>query len=140
MKIIRREITLRKFSRGFHIITDDIIPSLPEIEDITSGIMNIFLKHTSASLSVNENADPSVRRDMEKYFSKLVPEDTDYFEHIYEGSDDMTSHIKSSLLGASLTIPVYNGRPDLGRWQGIYLCEHRNNPHPRKITVTLIGI
>jgi secondary thiamine-phosphate synthase enzyme len=140
MKIIRREITLRKFSRGFHIITDDIISSLPEIEDITSGIMNIFLKHTSASLSLNENADPSVRRDMEKYFNKLVPEDADYFEHIYEGSDDMTSHIKSSLLGASLTIPVYNGRPDLGQWQGVYLCEHRNNPHPRKITVTLIGI
>jgi secondary thiamine-phosphate synthase enzyme len=115
MKIIRREITLRKFSRGFHIITDDIISSLPEIEDITSGIMNIFLKHTSASLSLNENADPSVRRDMEKYFNKLVPEDADYFEHIYEGSDDMTSHIKSSLLGASLTIPVYNGRPDLGQ-------------------------
>ncbi|MDF1610701.1 secondary thiamine-phosphate synthase enzyme YjbQ [Stygiobacter electus] len=137
---IQKEITLRPKSRGIHLITDEIISHITEIKQIKVGIANIFIKHTSASLTINENADPTVRSDMEKYFNKIVPEsDAKYYEHTYEGLDDMTSHIKSTLIGTSLNIPISNGRFNLGTWQGIYLCEHRNYGGNRKIVVTIFG-
>ncbi|MEW6004811.1 MAG: secondary thiamine-phosphate synthase enzyme YjbQ [Stygiobacter sp.] len=137
---IQKEITLKPKSRGIHLITDEIISHITEIKQIKVGIANIFIKHTSASLTINENADPTVRSDMEKYFNKIVPEsDAKYYEHTYEGLDDMTSHIKSTLIGTSLNIPISNGRFNLGTWQGIYLCEHRNYGGNRKIVVTIFG-
>ena len=139
MNIIQREISLKPRARGFHIITDDILSAVPELKNIKAGIAHIFIKHTSASLSVNENADPSVRTDMETHFNVMVPEDRDYYEHTFEGPDDMTSHIKASILGSSVTIPVTNGSFNLGTWQGIYLCEHRNRGGSRKILVTITG-
>lgn len=139
MTVIQREISLKPRARGFHIITDDILSAVPELKNIKAGIAHIFIKHTSASLSVNENADPSVRTDMETHFNVMVPEDADYYEHTFEGPDDMTSHIKASLLGSSVTVPVTNGRFNLGTWQGIYLCEHRNRGGSRKILVTITG-
>ncbi|MGK9476204.1 secondary thiamine-phosphate synthase enzyme YjbQ [Melioribacter sp. OK-6-Me] len=135
----QQEITLKPRRRGFHLITDEILSYLPELKNVTVGIVHIFIKHTSASLTLNENADPTVRSDMEKYFSRLVPEDASLFEHTLEGTDDMTSHIKTSILGSSLTVPIKNGRLNLGTWQGIYLCEHRNQGGPRNIVVTIIG-
>ncbi len=137
---IQKEITVKPKSRGIHLITDEIISQITEIKQIKVGIANIFIKHTSASLTINENADPTVRSDMEKYFNKIVPEsDAKYYEHTYEGLDDMTSHIKSTLIGTSLNIPISNGRFNLGTWQGIYLCEHRNYGGNRKIVVTIFG-
>ena len=133
--LFQKEIILKPRSRGFHLITNDIISVLPQF----SGIVNVFIKHTSASLTINENADPSVRVDFETYFNKMVSENEDYFTHTYEGKDDMTSHIKSSLIGSSVSFPIKNGIPELGVWQGIYLCEHRNNASSRKIFITLIG-
>ncbi len=140
MKVIQKEFSLKPRSRGFHIITSEILQHIPEISDIKQGLANIFIKHTSASLSINENADPSVRTDMETHFNIMVPEDADHYEHTFEGPDDMTSHIKTSILGSSLTIPVTNGKLNLGTWQGIYLCEHRNHGGSRKIAVTVTGI
>ena len=139
MNIIQQQITLSKKSRGFHLITDEILGHLPEISDIDAGIAHIFIQHTSAGLTINENADPSVRRDFETHFNRMVPEDTSMFEHTLEGADDMTSHIKSSILGHSVSIPVTNGRFNLGTWQGVYLCEHRNNGGRRKLVVTIYG-
>lgn len=139
MKVIQKEFSLKSRSRGFHIITDEVTSHLPELSSIKSGLAQIFIKHTSASLSINENADPSVRSDMETHFNVMVPEDADYYEHTFEGPDDMTSHIKASILGSSITIPVTGGRLNLGTWQGIYLCEHRNHGGGRKIAVTIIG-
>ena len=133
--LFQKEIILKPRSRGFHLITDDIISVLPQF----SGIVNVFIKHTSASLTINENADPSVRVDFENHFNEMVSENEDYFTHTYEGKDDMTSHIKSSLLGSSVSFPMKNGIPELGVWQGIYLCEHRNNASSRKIFITFIG-
>ena len=133
--LFQKEIILKPRSRGFHLITNDIISVLPQF----SGIANIFIKHTSASLTINENADPSVRVDFENHFNEMVSENEDYFTHTYEGKDDMTSHIKSSLLGSSVSFPMKNGIPELGVWQGIYLCEHRNNASSRKIFITFIG-
>ena len=133
--LFQKEIILKPRSRGFHLITDDIISVLPKF----SGIVNVFIKHTSASLTINENADPSVRVDFETHFNKMVSENENYFTHTYEGKDDMTSHIKSSLLGSSVSFPIKNGIPQLGVWQGIYLCEHRNNASSRKIFITFIG-
>ena len=133
--LFQKEIILKPRSRGFHLITNDIISVLPQF----SGIANVFIKHTSASLTINENADPSVRVDFENHFNEMVSENEDYFTHTYEGKDDMTSHIKSSLLGSSVSFPIKNGIPELGVWQGIYLCEHRNNASSRKIFVTFIG-
>ena len=133
--LFQKEIILKPRSRGFHLITDDIISVLPKF----SGIVNVFIKHTSASLTINENADPSVRVDFENHFNEMVSENEDYFTHTYEGKDDMTSHIKSSLLGSSVSFPMKNGIPELGVWQGIYLCEHRNNASSRKIFITFIG-
>lgn len=139
MNQIQKEITLKAKSRGFHLITNEILDHLPELTNITAGIAHIFIQHTSAGLTLNENADPSVRRDFETHFNRMVPEDTSLFEHTLEGPDDMTSHIKSSILGHSVTVPVTNGRFNLGTWQGIYLCEHRNNGGSRKIVVTVLG-
>ena len=133
--LFQKEIILKPRSRGFHLITHDIISVLPQF----SGLVNIFIKHTSASLTINENADPSVRVDFENHFNEMVSENEDYFTHTYEGKDDMTSHIKSSLLGSSVSFPIKNGIPELGVWQGIYLCEHRNNASSRKIFITFIG-
>ncbi len=121
------------------MITKEILNSFPEIKNIKTGIANIFIQHTSASLTINENADPDVRKDFETHFNVLVPEDAKYYRHTSEGADDMTSHIKSSILGNSLTIPVTNGELNLGTWQGIYLCEHRNSGGRRKIVVTVAG-
>jgi secondary thiamine-phosphate synthase enzyme len=139
MKVFQKEISLKPRSRGFHIVTDEIISNLPEIKEIGMGIANIFIKHTSASLSVNENADPTVRSDMETHFNIMVPEDAGHYEHTLEGPDDMTSHIKASMIGSSLSVPVTNGGFNLGMWQGIYLCEHRNRAGSRKIVVTILG-
>jgi secondary thiamine-phosphate synthase enzyme len=139
MAVIQKEITLSPKSRGFHLITDEIMRQLPGLSQVESGIMHVFIKHTSAGLTLNENADPSVRRDFETHFNRMVPEDMSLFEHTLEGPDDMTSHIKSSLLGHSVTFPITNGRPNLGTWQGIYLCEHRNRGGSRKLVVTVMG-
>lgn len=136
---IQKEIKLAPKSRGYHIITEEILNEIPEIKDIKTGLAHIFIQHTSAGLTINENADPSVRRDFESHFSRAVPEDTSLYEHTLEGTDDMTSHIKSSLLGSSVTLPITNGRFNLGTWQGVYLCEHRNHGGARKLVVTLNG-
>ena len=133
--VFQKEIMLNPFPRGFHIITNDIVNILPR----TTGIVHVFIKHTSASLTINENADPTVREDFETHFNKMVSEDETYFKHTIEGPDDMTSHIKSSLLGSSVSFPIKNGEPQLGTWQGIFLCEHRNHAKSRKIIVTVYG-
>jgi len=136
---IQKEIQLSPKSRGYHIITDEILRELPEIKNIQTGLAHIFIKHTSAGLTINENADPSVRRDFESHFNRVVPEDTSLYEHTLEGTDDMTSHIKSSLMGTSVSIPISNGQFNLGTWQGIYLCEHRNRGGSRRLVITLQG-
>ncbi|BDQ02237.1 secondary thiamine-phosphate synthase enzyme YjbQ [Ignavibacterium sp.] len=138
MIFIQKEITLKSRSKGIYLITSEIISEIPEIKSIRVGIANIFLKHTSASLSINENASPEVRVDMDNFLDKLVPNEK-YFLHNYEGEDDMPAHIKTSLIGNSLTIPITDGRLNLGTWQGIYLCEHRIHSHRRKVVITLIG-
>ncbi len=133
------EISLESRSRGFHIITREIENALPELKKIKIGLANIFIKHTSASLTINENVSPDVRSDMEAHFNKMVPENRPYYQHVFEGADDMPAHIKSSLLGPSLTIPIKDGRLNLGTWQGIYLCEHRDYGGSRKVVITLMG-
>ncbi|MBZ0204571.1 MAG: secondary thiamine-phosphate synthase enzyme YjbQ [Ignavibacteria bacterium] len=140
MKVFQKEFSLKPRPRGFHIITDEILSHIPELKETAVGLCSVFIKHTSASLSINENADPSVRTDMETHFNIMVPEDADHYEHSFEGPDDMTSHIKTSILGSSLNIPVTGGKLNLGTWQGIYLCEHRNHGGSRKLVVTLMGI
>lgn len=135
----QKEIVLSPRGRGFHLITAEITRQIPEIRDFSVGLAHILIQHTSASLTINENADPTVRTDMESHFNVLVPEDATYFLHTYEGSDDMTSHIKASLLGANVTVPITNGRFNLGTWQGIYLCEHRNRARRRRLVVTIQG-
>ena len=136
---LQKEISLRSRNKGFHLITDEILSNIPEIQQINIGLVHILLKHTSALLTLNENADPDVRTDMKSYFDELVPENKKYFEHTSEGADDMPAHIKTSLLGNSLTIPITNGKINLGTWQGIYLCEHRNFGGSRKVCVTVNG-
>ena len=133
--VFQKTVSLRSFPRGFHIITNEVEKHLPKM----TGIVNVFIKHTSASLTINENADPSVRKDFETHFNKLVSEEETHFTHTFEGSDDMTSHIKSSLLGSSVTFPIKNGISLFGTWQGIYLCEHRNHGGSRKIIITAYG-
>ncbi len=135
----QNEIQLQPHSRGFHLITHEIINGLPEIKEIRNGMLQVFIKHTSASLTINENADPTVRDDFESHFNKIVPENAPYYRHTFEGADDMPAHIKSSLLGASLHIPVTKGRLNLGTWQGIYLCEHRNHGGSRKLVLSAWG-
>ena len=139
MSAIQKSITLSPKPRGFHLITDEIQQEIPELKEIKAGVAHIFIQHTSAGLTINENADPSVRRDFESHFNRMVPEDTSLFEHTLEGPDDMTSHIKSSILGHSVSVPVTNGRFNLGTWQGIYLCEHRNRGGARKLVVTVLS-
>lgn len=136
---LQKEITLKSRNKGFHLITDEILRNIPEIRNIKIGLINLLLKHTSASLSLNENADPDVRSDMKNFFDEIVPENKKYFRHTMEGADDMPAHIKSSLLGNTLTIPILNGQLNLGIWQGIYLCEHRNNAHNRQLVITVFG-
>jgi len=138
--VVQKEITLKSKPRGFHLITNEILSQIPELKEIKAGLAHIFIQHTSASLTINENADPSVRSDMETYFNRAVPEsDAKHYEHTLEGTDDMTSHIKASILGSSVTVPITNGRLNLGTWQGIYLCEHRNYGGARNIVVTIMG-
>ena len=136
---IQKEIQLQARSRGFHIITHEILDQLPELQDFTIGMMNVFIKHTSASLTINENADPTVREDFEAYFNRAAPENEAYYKHTLEGSDDLPAHFKSSMLGCSLNIPVSNGRLAMGAWQGIYLGEHRNYGGSRTVVITLSG-
>jgi secondary thiamine-phosphate synthase enzyme len=139
MIIIQKEIKLRARSRGFHLVTSEIISQIPELKTIQHGELHVFIKHTSASLTLNENADPSVRDDFEKHFDTLAPEFAPYYEHDTEGSDDMPAHLKASILGSSVSIPVTDGRLNLGIWQGIYFCEHRNDGGARDLVLTLIG-
>jgi len=135
----QKKINLEKKARGFHLITDEIINQTPEIGKIISGLFHIFILHTSASIAINENTDKTVREDLESFFNKIVPENESYFKHIYEGQDDMPSHIKSSLLGSSISIPITNGKLHLGTWQGIYLCEHRDKGSSRSLIITIHG-
>lgn len=136
---LQKSIKLRARSRGFHLVSDEVFEALPELATINVGLLHLFLQHTSASLSINENADGSVRRDMESHFNQLAPEDAPYFEHTYEGPDDMPAHIKSALLGCEISLPIGQGRLQLGTWQGIYLGEHRNNASSRTLIATLSG-
>jgi len=133
--IFQKEITLKPFPRGFHLISNVIFDELPNM----NGIVNVFIKHTSASLTINENADPAVRIDFENHFNKLVSENDNHYTHTLEGKDDMTSHIKSSILGSSVNFPIKNGIPQIGIWQGVYLCEHRNQASSRQIIITIVG-
>lgn len=136
---LQKEIQLKARPRGFHLITTEVLAQLPEISQLNTGLLHLWLQHTSASLTVNENADPSVRRDFEVFFNRLVPENERGYEHTYEGPDDLPAHFKSSLLGPSLTLPVGDGALKLGVWQGIYLCEHRNHGGSRRLVLTLQG-
>lgn len=133
--VFQKTIQLPPFAKGFHLITDEILGEIPNV----NGIVQVFIQHTSASLTINENADPTVRMDFETFFNNLVSEDNSDFLHIDEGPDDMTSHIKSSILGSSVNFPIKNGKPEWGLWQGIYLCEHRKNPRRRNLFITVIG-
>jgi len=139
MKIYQQIIQLKPGSRGFHLITPEVLQALPQISEIKAGICQVFIQHTSASLTINENADPSVRTDFEMYFNKIAPENDPDYTHDDEGADDMPAHLKAALLGSSVTIPIRNGRFATGTWQGIYLCEHRDNARPRNLVVTAWG-
>ncbi len=139
MSWLQKEVVLDQKKRGFHLVTREIETSLPELARYSIGLAHIFIKHTSASLALNENADPTVRQDMERHFNHVIPENAPYFVHTYEGPDDMPAHIKSVTLGSSLTLPVKDGRFNLGTWQGIYLCEHRNHGGRRRLVVTVHG-
>ena len=139
MQWIQQQVTLDAKPRGFHLVTDEIMNQVSELARIQTGIAHIFIQHTSASLTLNENASPAVRHDFEAHFNEMVPEDQPYYEHTLEGSDDMPAHIKASLLGSSLSVPVRDGQLDLGTWQGIYLCEHRDHGGPRTLIVTAYG-
>lgn len=139
MKIFQKEIKLKARSRGFYLITDEILSQFSDIQNIETGFLQVFVKHTSAGLAINENADPTVREDFESHFDEMVPENQPYYKHTLEGPDDMPAHIKSSLTGTSVQIPVTNGKLNLGTWQGIYLCEHRNHGGSRKLVLTAYG-
>ena len=139
MKFFQNEVTLKPHSRGFHLISSDILKAIPDIEKISVGQLQVFTKHTSASLTINENADPTVRLDFETHINQMVPENQFYYKHRFEGSDDMPAHIKASLMGTSVQIPITNGQLNLGMWQGIYLCEHRNRASGRQLVLTAFG-
>jgi secondary thiamine-phosphate synthase enzyme len=139
MTMYQQIISLPEKPRGFHLITREVLRALPEIGSLRTGMCQVFIQHTSASLTINENADPTVRVDFETFFNKTVKENDPDYEHDYEGSDDMPAHLKASLLGSSVLIPIYNGQLALGIWQGIYLCEHRNNGGSRSIVITAWG-
>lgn len=136
---LQKEIRLGAKARGFHLVTQEILRGLPELAEFKVGLAHILIKHTSAALTLNENADPTVRDDFGRFFNRLVPENEPYYVHTDEGPDDMPAHLKSSLLGATLTIPITNGRFNLGIWQGVYLCEHRNYGGERTLLITLQG-
>jgi secondary thiamine-phosphate synthase enzyme len=136
---LARELTLEPRPRGFHLITREVLSTLPELEHISVGLLHLLIRHTSASLALNENASPDVRRDFEAWFNAAVPERSQLWTHTLEGEDDMPAHIKASLLGPSLTLPVGSGRLTLGTWQGIYLCEHRHHGGARSLIATLTG-
>jgi secondary thiamine-phosphate synthase enzyme len=137
---LQREIRLRARERGFHLVTDEVVePLMPELGDVRAGLLHLFIQHTSASLTLNENASPDVRHDFSAYFDRAVPEDAGYWTHTTEGPDDMPAHIKASVLGPALTLPVSGGELALGTWQGIYLCEHRDHGGSRRLLATLNG-
>ena len=136
---LHRDLTLKPARRGFHLITREVLAALPELAQVRTGLLHVFSQHTSASLTVSENASPDVRRDFERYFNHAVPDGWEGFEHTLEGDDDMAAHIKASLLGSSLSLPVRAGQVALGTWQGIYLCEHRDQGGPRSLVLTLMG-
>lgn len=136
---IQKKIKITAKRRGFHLATREFLQSLPEISEIKVGLLHLFIQHTSASLAINENADPDVRVDMEAYFNHSVLEDEPYYQHVLEGSDDMPAHIKAVVLGNDLTIPIAEGRLQMGVWQGIYLCEHRNSAGSRSVIATING-
>ena len=136
---LQREITLRPRPRGFHLVTGEVAEALPELGDVRAGLLHLFIRHTSASLTLNENASPDVREDFERFFDEAVPEDAPYWTHTAEGPDDMPAHIKASLLGPSLSLPVTGGRLAVGTWQGVYLCEHRDRGGARSLLATLWG-
>ncbi len=133
------EFRLPPKHRGFHLVTREVIEALPSLDEVRCGLLHLFIQHTSASLTINENADPTVRGDLERHFNEFVPERAPYYEHDYEGDDDMPAHIKCTTIGSSLTIPITNGRLNLGTWQGIYLCEHRNHAGSRTLVATIQG-
>lgn len=139
MMIVQQTLTLPPKKRGFHLVTAEVERALPQLREFTTGLCQVFIRHTSAALTINENADPTVRRDFETFFNKAVPENDPGYVHDYEGPDDMHAHLKASLLGASVLIPIRGGRLALGTWQGIYLCEHRNEGGPRELVVTAWG-
>ena len=137
---IQKKISLTPRTRGFHIITDNILENIPELKKFKAGILQLFIKHTSASLTINENADPTVLIDFESHFNILAPENKNYYKHTCEGPDDMPAHLKSSILGSSVSVPITDGKLNLGIWQGIYLCEHRNHGTVRKLIATIQGL
>ncbi len=137
---LQKTISLAPKRRGFHLVTHEIVQALPELSQFKIGLAHLFLQHTSASLTINENADPTVRVDFESHFNKIVPENAPHYIHTDEGPDDMPAHLKNAILGTALTIPISGGRLNLGTWQGIYFCEHRNTLHHRKLVITLQGI
>lgn len=139
-KVIQKAIQLRPYPRGFHLITEEVLRQLPELGEFRAGMLHIFIRHSSASLTLNENADPTVRADFERHMNVMVPEEAPYYRHTYEGPDDMPAHIKASLMGSSVQFPVTEGRPNLGTWQGLYLCEHRNHATGRNLVLTLFGM
>lgn len=139
MPTTQKQLTLSPRPRGFHLVTDEILSQLPELKQFRVGLAHLFIQHTSASLALNENASPDVRRDLERHFRQLAPDNAPHYEHTLEGPDDMPAHIKAVLIGPSLTLPVSNGRFNLGTWQGIYLCEHRERGGARRLVVTLNG-
>jgi len=139
MKIFQQQVRLRERKRGFHLITAEVLNAIPQLREINIGMCQVFIQHTSASLAINENADPTVRTDFETYFNKLAPENDPDYIHNYEGPDDMPAHLKAALLGSSVLIPVHRGRLAFGTWQGIYLCEHRDAGGPRDLVVTAWG-
>jgi secondary thiamine-phosphate synthase enzyme len=139
MEFFQKEITLKPYPRGFHLITKEVLEQFPELQKIRQGVLQVFIQHTSASLTINENADPTVRVDFESHFNEMVPENAPYYRHTMEGPDDMPAHIKASLLGASVQLPVTDGRLNTGTWQGIYLCEHRNYGGSRQLVLNAWG-
>lgn len=140
MQLVQKEIRLPAYSRGFHLVTDLIEERFDQLQEIKQGLLQIFIKHTSASLTLNENADPTVRQDFESHFNKMVPENAPYYKHNYEGPDDMPAHIKAALLGSNILLPITNGQLNLGTWQGVYLCEHRDHGGSRRLICTAWGI
>ncbi|TPN87667.1 secondary thiamine-phosphate synthase enzyme YjbQ [Aquimarina algicola] len=139
MNFFQKEIALRPYPRGFHLITDEVVSAIPEIQQIQIGQLQVFIKHTSAGLTINENVDPTVRKDFESHMNVMVPENAPYYLHTYEGPDDMPAHIKASILGSSIQIPITDGKLNMGIWQGIYLCEHRNHGGARNLVLTAFG-